>query len=63
MRHSDIVINRSPIKNDSSCQKLLKAYKFERSLQEITEVELNRAKIVMIDEHGNMKRIPILAEH
>ncbi|GAB2650901.1 hypothetical protein [Vibrio panuliri] len=64
MRHSDIII---PKQNKPSisprCRKLVKAYKFERTQQEITEVELNRAKIVMIDEHGNMKRIPILAEH
>ncbi|MBA5763962.1 hypothetical protein H2O73_16480 [Vibrio sp. 404] len=64
MRRSDIIIPKLEDSSIPSCtRKLVKAYKFERTQQEITEVELNRAKIVMIDENGNMKRIPILAEH
>ncbi|OLQ84848.1 hypothetical protein BIY21_04800 [Vibrio ponticus] len=64
MRNSAIVIpKQEKTKVQSKCRKLVKAYKFERSQQEITEVELNRAKIVMVDENGNMRRIPILAEH
>ena len=43
--------------------KLVNAYKKERTRQEVTEVELNRSKIVMIDENGNIKKVPILAEH
>ncbi|HAS61415.1 MAG TPA: hypothetical protein DCS35_01890 [Vibrio sp.] len=64
MRRSDIIIPKLEHASiPSRSKKLVKAYKFERTQQEITEVELNRAKIVMIDENGNMKRIPILAEH
>ncbi|MGF1908494.1 hypothetical protein L4C38_03515 [Vibrio kasasachensis] len=64
MRQSEIIIPKSEDPSISSrSRKLVKAYRFERTQQEITEVELNRAKIVMIDENGNMKRIPILAEH
>ncbi|WP_194437171.1 hypothetical protein [Vibrio fluminensis] len=64
MRNSAIVIpKQEETKVSPRCRKLVKAYKFERSQQEITEVELNRAKIVMVDENGNTKRIPILAEH
>ncbi|MDA0148385.1 hypothetical protein [Vibrio sp. LaRot3] len=64
MRHSDIIIPKSEDKvSNLRTEKLGDAYKFERTQQEITEVELNRTKIVMIDENGNMKRVPILSEH
>ncbi|GAK84021.1 hypothetical protein JCM19238_1584 [Vibrio ponticus] len=64
MRNSSIIIPKpGQVQVPARSRKLVKAYKFERTQQEITEVELNRAKIVMIDENGNMKRIPILAEH
>ncbi|EGU47779.1 hypothetical protein VII00023_20337 [Vibrio ichthyoenteri ATCC 700023] len=64
MRNSDIILPKvEAISDETRSKKLLKAYIFERTLQEITEVELNRAKIVIIDENGNMKRVPLLAEH
>jgi len=64
MRLSDIIIPKSEDKvSNPRTEKLVNAYKFERTQQEITEVELNRTKIVMIDENGNMKRVPILSEH
>ncbi len=44
-------------------EKLKAAYIEERSQLEITEVELNRSKIMMIDEDGNMRKVPILSEH
>lgn len=64
MRSSDIILPKPEATSDETrSQKLVKAYIFERTQQEITEVELNRAKIVIIDENGNLKRVPLLAEH
>ncbi|EGA70647.1 hypothetical protein VISI1226_16088 [Vibrio sinaloensis DSM 21326] len=64
MRTSDIIV---PKEEDnaipSRVHKIVSAYRSERTRQEVTEVELNRTKIVMIDEHGNIKKVPILSEH
>lgn len=74
-KYSDIECNKDMLTSDiivakeekmvtpSPAQKLIDAYRSERTRQEITEVELNRTKIVMIDEDGNMKKVPLLAEH
>ncbi len=43
--------------------KLRDAYVQERTYLEIVEIELNRSKIIMIDEQGRKKRVPILSEH
>lgn len=43
--------------------RLVVGYRHERSRQEYAEVELNRTKIVMIDEHGNLKRVSLIPEH
>ncbi|OAJ95842.1 hypothetical protein [Vibrio bivalvicida] len=64
MRTSQIII--PVVESDEQIhrsKKLLDAYRKERAQQEITEVELNRSKIVMIDENGNIKKVPILSEH
>ncbi|MEF1187359.1 hypothetical protein [Vibrio sinaloensis] len=64
MLTSDIIVTKEEkMVTPSSAQKLIEAYRSERTRQEITEVELNRTKIVMIDEDGNMKKVPLLAEH
>lgn len=64
MRTSEIIMpSATTEQSPQRASRLLKAYKHERTRQEVTEVELNRSKIVMIDENGNMKRVPILAEH
>jgi len=63
MHTSDIVIPKSSERNSDRAARLVKAYKRERSQQEVTEVELNRSKVVMIDENGNIKKVPILSEH
>lgn len=47
----------------SLAEKLKTAYVNARNQLEITEVELNRSKIMMIDENGNMRKVPILSEH
>lgn len=43
--------------------KLRDAYVQERTYLEVVEIELNRSKIIMIDEQGRKKRVPILSEH
>ncbi|WP_299694746.1 hypothetical protein [uncultured Vibrio sp.] len=43
--------------------KLREAYVKERTYLEIVEIELNRSKIMMVDEQGRKKRVPILSEH
>ncbi|MFM2586887.1 hypothetical protein [Vibrio sp. TBV020] len=63
MRTSQIVIPKAKEESEGRASKLVSAYKKERTRQEITEVELNRGKIVMIDENGEFKPVPILAEH
>ncbi|WP_428813829.1 hypothetical protein [Vibrio makurazakiensis] len=44
-------------------ERIRNAYVKERKQLEIVEIELNRSKIVMIDEQGRKKRVPILSEH
>lgn len=44
-------------------QKLRCAYIDERVRLEIVEVELNRTKIVMVDEKGRMRKISLIPEH
>ncbi|MEF1291872.1 hypothetical protein [Vibrio sp. M260118] len=64
MRRSQIIISKQTQKLECQAnERLTSAYRSERARQEITEVELNRSKIVMIDENGNIKRVPILGEH
>ncbi|KOO15827.1 hypothetical protein AKJ18_06670 [Vibrio xuii] len=63
MRTSQIVIPQPKDAPEGRASKLVSAYKKERTQQEITEVELNRSNIVMIDENGDFKSVPILAEH
>ncbi|MCG9580822.1 hypothetical protein L1D13_20360 [Vibrio tubiashii] len=64
MRMSQIVIPKCESEEQTPrASNLVNAYKKERTRQEVTEVELNRSKIVMIDENGNIKKVPILAEH
>ena len=65
MRTSDIILSQKEESNvvPKRVEKFIDAYRKEKTHQEITEVELNRTKIVMIDENGNIKRVPILSEH
>ncbi|WP_244662581.1 hypothetical protein [Vibrio owensii] len=49
--------------NDSLVAKLKASYVAARTQLEITEVELNRSKIMMIDENGKMTKVSILSEH
>ncbi len=43
--------------------KLRTAYVKERTNLEVVEIELNRSKIMVIDEQGRKRRVPILSEH
>ncbi|UUM32615.1 hypothetical protein [Vibrio japonicus] len=64
MRTSHIIVPTEESKpTPQRSSKIIDAYRKELKRQEITEVELNRTKIVMIDENGNMKKITILSEH
>jgi hypothetical protein len=67
---SSIIFNREEPKStvasneaEKNTPRIVSAYRHERSRQEYTEVELNRAKIVTIDENGNLKRISLIPEH
>jgi len=44
-------------------ERIRKAYVKERKQLEVTEIELNRSKIIMIDEQGRKKKVPLLSEH
>lgn len=64
MRTSEIIMPSETIEpSPGRASRLVKAYKHERARQEVTEIELNRSKIVMIDENGKIRKVPILAEH
>ncbi|AUI88764.1 hypothetical protein BS333_18730 [Vibrio azureus] len=47
----------------SMVKRLKAAYIKEREQLELIEVELNRSKVVIIDESGQMTRVSILSEH
>ncbi len=44
-------------------ERIRSAYVKERKQLEVIEIELNRSKIIMIDEQGRKKKVPILSEH
>ncbi|GEM76199.1 hypothetical protein [Vibrio sagamiensis] len=50
-------------KEVSMVEKLKAAYITAREQLELTEVELNRSKVVVIDENGHMTKVTILLEH
>ncbi|HGE6105399.1 TPA: hypothetical protein ACGG8A_000641 [Vibrio cholerae] len=65
MRNSEILVPTPPLQTelDVVAIKLREAYIKERQQLELTEIELNRARIIMIDENGKMIRLPLLTEH
>ncbi|EGR2474915.1 hypothetical protein [Vibrio cholerae] len=65
MRNSEILAPTPPLQTelDAVAIKLREAYIKERQQLELTEIELNRARIIMIDENGKMIRLPLLTEH
>ncbi|EPW0992229.1 hypothetical protein ACWC5Y_001827 [Vibrio cholerae] len=65
MRNSEILVPTPPLQTelDAVAIKPREAYIKERQQLELTEIELNRARIIMIDENGKMIRLPLLTEH
>ncbi|ELJ8792090.1 hypothetical protein ABC295_000222 [Vibrio cholerae] len=65
MRNSEILVPTPQLQTelDAVAIKLREAYIKERQQLELTEIELNRARIIMIDENGKMIRLPLLTEH
>lgn len=65
MRNSEILVPLPPMHTepDAAAIKLREAYVVAREQLELTEIELNRAKIIMIDENGKIIRLPLLTEH
>ncbi|GFK32096.1 hypothetical protein [Vibrio cholerae] len=65
MRNSESLVPTPPLQTelDAVAIKLREAYIKERQQLELTEIELNRARIIMIDENGKMIRLPLLTEH
>ncbi|ELT7569882.1 hypothetical protein ACPF3R_002250 [Vibrio cholerae] len=65
MRNSEILVPTPPLQTelDAVAIKLREAYIKERQQLELTEIELNCARIIMIDENGKMIRLPLLTEH
>ena len=55
MRTSQIVIPQPKDAPEGRASKLVSAYKKERTQQEITEVELNRSKIVITSSTMNYR--------
>ncbi|PKF77926.1 hypothetical protein CW749_19535 [Vibrio sp. vnigr-6D03] len=47
----------------SARSKLGSSYKTGRQLQEITEIELSRSKIVVLSLDGKPQRIPLVTNH
>lgn len=65
MQPSDIVVPN--LKETDSFteqqQKLRQAYLYERHHLALMDVELNRSKIVIIDEHGRFVHLAFVLEH
>ncbi|MFB9189982.1 hypothetical protein ACFFUP_13195 [Vibrio ostreicida] len=64
MRLSQIVIpTPKVVEPEPEDGKIIKAYKEEMARQQLTELELNRTRIRMIDENGQIKKVPLFSEH
>ncbi|WP_070966533.1 hypothetical protein [Vibrio sonorensis] len=64
MRVSQILVPREPsaVQIENS-ERLRQAYQSERTQQEMTEIEIGRSRILMIDEDGNTESVTIVSEH
>ncbi|BCL72876.1 hypothetical protein MADA3029_650026 [Vibrio nigripulchritudo MADA3029] len=47
----------------SKREKLSSSYKTGRQLQELTEIELSRSKIIVLSLDGKPQRIPLVTNH
>lgn len=50
-------------RTDPKRAKLGQAYLRERQKQQLTEIELQRSKVIVMDEHGRILRMSLTAEH
>lgn len=48
---------------DSKRAKLGQAYIRERQKQELTDIELHRSKVIVMDENGRILRMSLTTEH
>ncbi len=65
MTHSEIIVadkQASPAEPDLSI-KLRQAYLSERKRLEKITIELNRSKVVLLDEYGRIVRLSLTSEH
>lgn len=65
MNASQIVIPKSEVvePKEVANSKVAEAYIHERNKLEYTEVELSRAKVVVLDEDGNVTHRPVFLDH
>ncbi len=64
MQLSQIVIpTPSDDNRDPRRARLSVAYQIERKRLEVVDVELNRARIFMLDHEGNIKQVALISEH
>ncbi|MEI8658248.1 hypothetical protein [Vibrio sp. Hal054] len=65
MLSSEIVVSKADIApvEDQHNVKLRQAYLLERKVMEHIDIELNRAKIVIMDENGNILKFAMTLEH
>ncbi|MFC3023324.1 hypothetical protein ACFODT_05745 [Vibrio zhugei] len=68
MHNSDIIVGQksAPTVDHNehvSISRVGIAYITEREEQALTEIELNRAKIVLVDENGKFIQLPTKNEH
>ncbi|WGV98238.1 hypothetical protein QF117_05115 [Vibrio sp. YMD68] len=59
----ELQLNDSVEGSQALSYKLRDAYRSERERLEVTEVELNRSRIFMVDKNGNMRIVPLMSEH
>ncbi len=65
MQPSEIVVsklNAAPVEDHNSA-KLRQAYLRERKVMEHIDIELNRSKIVIMDENGKILKFAMVLEH
>ncbi len=65
MQHSEIVVSKvstTPVE-DNNTVKLRQAYLRERKVMEHIDIELNRSRIVIMDENGKILKFAMVLEH
>ncbi|MDE1514067.1 MULTISPECIES: hypothetical protein [Vibrio] len=63
MHTSDILVSPTPRTSETGVTKLGQAYLQQRQQLELTEIELKRTKIAMLDEDGQLIRLAWLLDH